>query len=319
MAKRYSNSFEEGIADDRGKKQKRFTSQSTQYAEPEADPLPENVSDSIFNFHPPIDPQGMNETRPRFATHLGEGFLNVKDAAYDKLSEEVTFLTSLVLETKHSQNSMNKRFVNEREFKHKGNKSQDLVLANALHCREEAMYALSNNNIQNAEAHLIQQESILLTRKSMVNIADTSEFGWETVTAYESLFLQGGVDNATNVKRAEDMVRASKKTKVETVTKTRGRGRGRGRGQNQRGAHNSAETGQVYYDENDQGYGYCNAPDNYNYPPPPPYPGHYAAPYPPYRPPNSPMKCYNCNGFGHTSKKCPSMQGVYTAENHQKQ
>jgi hypothetical protein len=323
MAKRYVDCGE-GPADDMGSRSDVYTTHTTQYKLPEAESSAEGgVSKAIFDFNnKPIDPRRDFGPRLRHNDQQGEGLNFYKDATYQKLSDEISFLTSLVLETKHSQNSLSKRFKLEREFKHKGNKNQYLVIINALNAHDEIKYALSNNNIENAEAHLANLEALLLTRKTKILIADTSEFGWETVTAYENLEITvKEVDVDRLVKRAEDIVRAARKTKAETASKsTRGstRGKGRGRGQSQRGGHTSADVSQSSYGEYEAPYAY--PAQNYAYPPPP-YPGHFAAPYPQYRQPSGPLKCYNCYGLGHTSKKCPSMQGIYAytaAENQPK-
>ena len=122
-------------------------------------------------------------------------------------------------------------------------------------------------------------------------MADSSEFGWDTVSAFQSGGHPDGEDEARCILRAEATVRSQRKIKSdEAASKSKGRGAGRGRGkkvQNNQNVAAEPTPGQV------------------------PMQQQYYSPYPPqfnpyYQPQKPPVKCYRCYGFGHTSKTCPN-------------
>jgi hypothetical protein len=184
---------------------------------------------AVSNFRQPLyspphyDPNSGGSPHARRLVVMNAGGQDLTNAPYDKLVDEVNFLTSLVLETKHNQFALNKRLKFQRDFRHKGNKAQYTINAEALCSIDEAMYALDMMNYSNVDLYLKEAKGILEERNRMVLMADTSEFGWDTVTAYQTSELALDSDQERRFRRAEELVRTQRKQKAEqsAAVKTR--------------------------------------------------------------------------------------------------
>lgn len=243
---------------------------------------------------------------------MGEG--QHLDTSIQRLTKEVAFLTSIVLETKHSQNVTHKRqkIENETDFRHKGNKFQFSANTNAISAIDEARYALDNNNFSHTDIHLLDAKCILEQRNKMVMVADSSEYGWETVTHFQSHTFNLNEEEERRVKSAEAIIRSQRKLKAEQNAAKTGRGRGnfrgRGRGQNYQNYAPQQQNLQHYPSVPFSNMAYA-APPSF-----PPFPGHFAPAYgaalaPP---PKPPIRCYGCSGYGHTTKTCPSPKATFS-------
>jgi hypothetical protein len=177
-------------------------------------------------------------------------------------------------------------------FRHKGNKAQFTVLMDGLAAVDEAEYSFKVGNFQNLEDSIFEICKVLESLKKLVLMADSSEFGWDTVTAYQSMNQYLDEDEARGIQRAEAYVRAQRKTKAEeSAAKSKGCGAGRGRGK--KGANNNQKTeaAEPVPGQANMHPFYANFPPQYN-------------PY--YQHQKPPVKCYTCYGYGHTSKTCPN-------------
>jgi hypothetical protein len=291
MASNYHHRFNEHDPN----KGRSCTETGTQYYPPRV-----NNDDETFPFQlghstkrsAPDEMTGAGAPRASTSADTGEGGSDFRGASYEELSKEISFLTSLVLETKHNQFSMNKRFKEEREFRHKGNKSQCTVLNDGLAAVDEADYAFEVGNFPNLKDSLFEIRKVLQERKKLVIMADTSEFGWDTVTAYLAMKQSLDEDETRGIQRAEAYVRAQRKTKAEdTAAKSKGRGAGRGRGKKGANSNQKVEAAQPVPGQANMQPFYANYPPQYN-------------PY--YQQQKLPVKCYRCYGYGHTSKTCPN-------------
>jgi hypothetical protein len=131
-----------------------------------------------------------------------------RDPVYNKLAEEISYLTTLVLENKKSAEFHTNRYKDDRDFKNTGNKIQFNVNASALTALDEAYYALETGNLHRLETSLLRALKILEDRNKMVLIADISEMGWATVSAYQNFSVGANDIEDKKTRHAEGTARA---------------------------------------------------------------------------------------------------------------
>jgi hypothetical protein len=242
---------------------------------------------------------GMSDSRGRVQS-LDRDRDRESDANYRRLSSEISKLTSIILETRNAADSRTKRFKEDSSFKNIGNKMQYKVNAKVLIKLDEAIFALEGGNSLSLEAALYECRRLLEERNHDIIVADTSEFGWATVSAYQNRDVAYDDNDDKKIKYGEGVARALKKSKTEAAA-TKGRGRGRGRGY---------ENGQYYNHAGGAGPGpyYDNYGNQQNQNPFPAYPGrgsgYYGFQGVPARPQ---VQCYGCQGYGHIKPNCPSV------------
>ena len=224
---------------------------------------------------------------------------NGKDAyegnSFEELTEKIAFLTSVVMETKNTQSTLAKRYKEERVFKKEGNKIQYNLNNAIMALLDDANFAVQYRELGNLKACLREAMLMLKDRNKVIVIADQSEFGWATVSAYQTCDAALNEDDDRRIRRAETVARTQQRLRLQQAT-ARGRGRG-ARGRGGRGA-----------------YGMPAFP-HYMYPTPNPY--HMMqqgqAPMVPqgYAPPKPLVRCYSCGGFGHYKNACPAPQPTF--------
>jgi hypothetical protein len=235
--------------------------------------------------------QSYGSSWPPATGYGGRDHNNNNDEVIKRMSGEISYLTGLVLEGKNSADSHSKRHRDEKSFRHLGNGVQYNCNAKALTHLDEAIYAFRSGNYQACEAAMVAARDILELRNHKILMADTSEYGWATVSAYETHDDYCDDDEEKRVRRAEGVAKIRKKDKTEVATK---RGRGRGRGYSPRFQN---------ADQNQYDYGYGNQ----GYQPFPAYAGPGAGPNAGQGGQPRPIpQCYKCKGWGHIKPNCPS-------------
>ncbi|CAC5406319.1 unnamed protein product [Mytilus coruscus] len=109
-------------------------------------------------------------------------------------------------------------------FKRKGNEEQfkfNTKIANNMKEARSLLTETTGNNENTAGAMMNISESldILIHRQKLIKLADQSENGWRTVTAYETHSLADDSEDEKRIIRAEN--KASRKMKNDKKFKTR--------------------------------------------------------------------------------------------------
>jgi hypothetical protein len=239
------------------------------------------------------------------------------DMSYEELKEQVIILKNLALDNKNSNLSLAKRFKGEREFGSLGNKAQFTINTEVIETADEGLYALAALNLGNAENCFLDIKKMSMERNKMVLMADTSEYGWATVTAFQNsaTFLDDEEDK--RMKRVENQIRASRKAKAESAAKPKGRGAGRGRG-----AASSTNNAQVpvvapqqatqmpVYSQQPFSYSFVNDTYASFYGMQQPFPGmarHFTGQaMQTVAAGKASIKCYGCFQYGHLKNECPN-------------
>jgi hypothetical protein len=131
-----------------------------------------------------------------------------------QLQAQMQLVMGMVLENRNSGVSLAKRYKQERDFKSLGNEAQHKLNANWLAIIDEIEYSLSVNNFTNVKNCLADLKVKIEERQIDILIADTSEFGWQTVNELASSGIGLNEDKDKCVKRAEASIRALRKQKA---------------------------------------------------------------------------------------------------------
>ena len=236
----------------------------------------------------------------------------------DVLTDRITFLTSIVME-----NNVFPENHDNGEVTKKGNKIQHQSNIDAIKYLDMSIFALKTKNLTMLEENLLKARKVLKARNKLICIADGSECGWDTVSAYQAHSAAVDEDDDRKIKRAETVARAQKKQRLEQSFRARGRAtRGRG-GRGAFGVGFTQGYGQNYGQYYGQNYG-----QNYQaYPQAYPQQGFvpnlvYHQPFSAQQygfqmaqqaqaAPRPLVKCFGCQGYGHTRNACPAPQPSY--------
>ena len=280
---------------------------------------------SIIDFDANVGARNVQDNVGQRDAARGPQFQNfdVNGSSLTELQEQVKILTSIALENKSTGVSLAKRFKAEREFGSTGNSAQYSVIMNVISACDEADYALSVNNFAGVSNCISQIRKFNEERKKFVIMADTSEFGWATVKAFQKESNDLNDSDDKRLKRVEAALRTQKKEKQDSAAKAQSKGKGPVRGRGGRGAANNVQQNQsqmfpVFPQYNPCGF---SSPSemyyNQSQQPFPAYAGHFPGYAFNQQAPRdkSNIKCHGCFQYGHYKNACPNAQTGFTNVN----
>ena len=103
------------------------------------------------------------------------------------------------------------------KFKHKGNRIKFEFNLQILQIVQNLSLALSNSDTSEASDFCNDLTAKLKRRNKVINTADRSVLGWDTVAEYEADPIASNSDHEKKIRQAEN--RALTKRKTETSTK----------------------------------------------------------------------------------------------------
>lgn len=234
----------------------------------------------------PQAPQGPQLQHVQQQAQQPQQFVLLDTGSFSALSAKIDSLTTVVQETQNCQASFSKRFKPDQEFRLKGNKVQHGFNTEVLLLLDEVSAQIKLGNIAKIKEFVGQAISMLEKRNKLILLADSTDCGWDTVSAYEKHALAEDEADEKRIRKAIQYAQAEKKKSAV------GRGRGRGRGGARMPAPAALGAPPATQQPFQQGGGAM--------PVPPVFPGPPGAVSP--RPP---VICYNCRNWGHIKPNCP--------------
>ena len=118
---------------------------------------------------------------------------------------------------------MQKKYLEPRAFKKKGNEKQFTINAQVLECLDQAVSAVDKNKIDKAKESLKTGIEILKNRQKLILIADSEKLGWRVADKYETNELAS--DNEDEKRLWKSANRAERKAKEDQRENSRKRPR----------------------------------------------------------------------------------------------